>query len=700
MSFCGEIRYAIVRTRDEWRSVLVQACTQWADEGSSQCSQWADEGSSQCSQWADEGSSQCCDWWPCSWACQAFYWVANWVCQAWYWVANWVCQAWYWVAKWVCRAFAWVLYWVLTIVAYLVWYVLWIPCQVLGGPTGPDGRIKHIFVLVLENRSFDHMLGVSTGTVDEDGAIHPGVGVDAVTGLPTTVDGPGAQANAWDGQLFQVRAGAPFVMPVDPPHEFCDVKLQLAGTSISGKPLDDRCDYSGVYPPLTMAGFVENYANQAVAEESDPSSQQEAQAALADLDAVMACFTAAQVPVLSTLASEFALCDRWFSALPGPTWPNRFFLHAATSGGLDRSPTTLETIGSQLDGYQFENGTIYDALDSESLDWRVYHGDAFPQVSALAGMDLVTMASHYHGVDDLATDLQDQDFSAAYVFIEPNYGHVLTHGGNFQCGNSQHPIDDVTRGEALIKYVYESIRQSPHWASSVLVITYDEHGGFYDHVPPTAAVPPGDVTDPDNNGHGFRFDEQGVRVPAVVVSPWIPAVAPNGLEGQNCNLIDHTRYDHGSLLATVERLYGVPTLTARDAAANDFRHLLSADTMRDAPLTLPAPADSGFTCGADQPVERAARPAGAPPPPRTPLHDAYGTPADETELAARPVSATLRGFVEIAAMQDVRLHPADREDVIQRVRAIRTLGDARTYIDGVATQLRAVGLGGNAKHGS
>ena len=689
MSFCGEIRYAIVRKRDQWRAIMVQACTQWADEGSNQCTQWRDEGSSQCSQWADEGSNQCCDWWPCDWACDAFYWVAKWVCIAWYWVANWVCQAWYWVAKWVCRAFAWVVYWVLTIVAYLVYYVLWIPCQVFGGPSGPKGKIKHVFVLVLENRSFDHMLGVSTGTVDSDGGLHPGIGVDAVTGLPATVDGPATQTNTANDQVFQVRAGAPFVMPVDPPHEFCDVKLQLASTAITGEPLDDQCDYSGVYPPLTMAGFVQSYANQAAVEAADPSSQQAGQAALADLGAAMGCFTSAQVPVISALASQFAVCDRWFSALPGPTWPNRFFLHAATSGGLDRSPSTAEVIVSQLDGYQFENGTVYDALDSESLDWRVYHGDAFPQVSALAGMDLITMADNFYDLGDLAGDLSDQDFSAAYVFIEPDYGHVLTHGGNFQCGNSQHPIDDVTRGEALIKYVYESIRQSPHWDSSVLIVTYDEHGGFYDHVPPPAAVPPGDIIDPDNNAHGFRFDQQGVRVPAVIVSPWVPAVQPKGLQGQNCNLIDHTTYDHGSLLATLERLYGLPTLTARDAGASDFLHLLSADTIRDAPLTLPEPADSGFSCGDDSPVEQDAR-TSASLTARTPLHDAYGQAATEEDLALRPVSATLRGFVGTAAIQDLRLHPEQRERIEQQVRTIRTLGEAHAYITGVATQLQTV----------
>jgi phospholipase C len=150
----------------------------------------------------------------------------------------------------------------------------------------------------------------------------------------------------------------------------------------------------------------------------------------------------------------------------------------------------------------------------------------------------------------------------------------------------------------------------------------------------------------------------------------------------------------------VERLYGVPSLTARDAHAGDFLHLLSADVMRDAPLTLPDPADSGFSCGDDQPVDQEARTAGAVAAPRTPLHDAYGRAASEAELAVRPVSATLRGFVEVAAMQDFHLHPHERDRVEQQVRAIRTLGDARDYIAGVAAELQAASRTGHARRSS
>jgi phospholipase C len=512
-------------------------------------------------------------------------------------------------------------------------------------------KIEHVFVLVLENRSFDHLLGASTGMVDGDGQIRQGTGVDAKTGQATVVDAATDQTNVHNGVSYPVRAGAPFVLPVDPPHEFCDIQRQLASTSIVGDPADDQCQYSGKYPPLTLGGFVDNYADEAKSKHNVD--------ALADLGAVMSCFTAEQVPVLSTLAREFAVCDQWFSSLPGPTWPNRFFLHAATSGGLDRMPTAVETVRSQFRGYQFENGSIYESLDRHGLAWRVYHGDPFPQVTALSVMDLETMRTHFRRVDELRADLEDESFSASYVFIEPNYGLLEPPLGDFKCGNSQHPTDDVARGDGLVKQVYEAIRQSPHWASSLLVITHDEHGGFFDHVPPPPGVPPGDVTDPANNRHGFQFDQLGVRVPAVVVSPWIPF-----------NLVDHTTYDHTSLLASVERLYGLPPLTNRDAQANDFLHLLSATTPRDAPETLPDPADSGFSCD-DLVLSSLA--------------------AEAAQL--RPVGPALRAFVQLAATLDARLRPEQLPRLADRVHAVQTVRHARDYLMEVAARLRAAGLG-------
>src|SRR5580658_9392660 len=167
--------------------------------------------------------------------------------------------------------------------------------------TNPD--LKHIFVLMLENRSFDHLLGFSGIT-----------GADAVTGEPTAINGlTGQEANTHNGQSHPVSKSVPTSMAFDPGHEFEHVLQQLTGTA---PPLPA----GGVYPPVTLSGFADPFVKSSGA--TDPGE-------------VMQCFDPSQLPVLVTLAREFALCDHWFSSLPGPTWPNRFFVAAGTSGGLD-----------------------------------------------------------------------------------------------------------------------------------------------------------------------------------------------------------------------------------------------------------------------------------------------------------------------------------------------------------------------------
>ena len=297
----------------------------------------------------------------------------------------------------------------------------------------------------------------------------------------------------------------------------------------------------------------------------------------------------------TTLAREFAICDQWFSSLPGPTWPNRFFLLAASSGGLDGSPSKLDVITSTtIEGYRFSNGNIFDLLDQYCIEWRIFEGDDFPVSFALSGMNLNALQGRFEGFENFAPALQQSSFGPRFVFIEPKYGAAefdVTGPGDFTCGNSMHPLDDVTRGEQLVKDVYEAIRNSPLWERSVLLVTFDEHGGFYDHVAPPAAVPPGDTITEGYVQHHFRFDQLGVRVPALVVSPHTAR-----------GVIDHTVYDHTSMLATVERLFGMKNLTNRDKSANDFLHLFALETPRtDAPTSLPDPAvnPNPLRCGDD-----------------------------------------------------------------------------------------------------
>jgi hypothetical protein len=446
----------------------------------------------------------------------------------------------------------------------------------------------------------------------------------------------------------------------DPGHEFDHVIKQLAGASAEYDPLLG-------YPTPDMTGFVATHRERGAA---DPKS-------------IMACFDPEQLPVLTTLAREFAVCDRWFSSMPGPTWPNRFFAVAGSSAGLDDSPTTLElVINTALDGYRFENGTLYDMLDGKCLPWKVYHGDELPVSFALAGMTVNRIADRFDDMEDFDADVSDDGFDPVFVFIEPHYGNILPGTPeDYTCGTSQHPLDDVTRGEKLIKDVYEAIRNSPHWDRSVLVVTWDEHGGFYDHVPPPGAVSPGDLPgDPDNNTNGFDFTQLGARVPAVVISPLIER-----------GVIDHTEYDHSSIAATVERLFGLEAMTNRDAQANDVRHLLSRETARtDTPTTLPSPASSGWRCESD--------PDAAEPRSRADRDDRPGDLArldppvrQAVELAAHARINTLRkwdAYGRLAVLEELQAISSEREarefilrgrESVRRWKAQRGETSARGY---------------------
>lgn len=397
------------------------------------------------------------------------------------------------------------------------------------------GEVKHFFVLMLENRSFDHMLGRC--------------GVAGVDGISPEISNPGENGPVW------TSADAPDIPTSAPNHEYCDVQEQLFGTRTPDPTAEP-----------TMSGFVRN---------SGPS--------------VMQGFTRTSLPILNQLAAEFVVCDHWFASMPGPTWPNRFFVHAGSSGGLDNSPSDPHAAIAVLDsdgwwGFEFENGTIYDRMNVAGLKWRVYHGDHFPQVLSIKGLvnEFVKKNDVFRSIapgdphDPFARDIRD-NYDIAYTFIEPNYGIL---GGS---SNSQHPKGSASAGEALIKYVYETVRSSRIWDDSVLVITYDEHGGFYDHEAPGKCAEPGD--DPLNykqaeHPKDCRFDRYGVRVPTLIISPRVGRGA-----------VWNTTTDHTSILSTLRSVF--PTLgdklTDRDGAAPPFKDLLTGPLRQNTPAVLTDP---------------------------------------------------------------------------------------------------------------
>jgi phospholipase C len=395
----------------------------------------------------------------------------------------------------------------------------------------------------------------------------------------------------------------------------------------------------------------------------------------------MACFhTPTQLPVIHQLASEFAICDAWFSSLPGPTWPNRFFVHGASSSGMDRSPTLGEELAwESIDGFVYANGSIYDRLNATGHRWRLYQdkdnqfsdqpsgpefGGWISQVAAIKGISLLDL----HSLKRFERDLHDPAYrDTRYTFIEPNFGRSFFSpqgsfpGPTYKGGSSQHPEDDPSGGEGLIKFVYEAIRNSPLWDTSLLIVIYDEHGGFYDSVKPGAAPATGDPLPPQAlkmklNSTGFDFTQYGVRVPAVIVSPRIPK-----------GTVDPTLYDHASALATLERILGIAPLTARDAKANDVRHLLSLPTPRtDCPTTLVTPLT----------YEK---------PPAAPAPDIAHDPL--------PKSGNPVGFLHVLLKAELELFGREekaRAAILQNFRSLATVGEARAYVASLKAKIDAL----------
>jgi phospholipase C len=477
------------------------------------------------------------------------------------------------------------------------------------------GKIQNVVVLMLENRSFDHLLGDLPG----------------VDGITPGLSNPDFRQ---DGAPVPVRKAISPVMPYDPNHEFEDVALQLS--------LDHEA--GGLGDP--MSGFVE--------------SAQQIAATSEDADRVMEYFGQEQLPALTALAREFAVCNYWFSSLPGPTFPNRFFVHAASSGGLAESPSEL----SILAGFSFARGTVYDKIAAAGKSWRIYH-DGLPQsvsINSLRDDYISPFTTNFKKMEDFADDVSKGRLPE-YTFIEPDYD--VSH--DYQGGNSMHPRDDVRKGEALVKSVYEQLRNSNYWGKVLFLVVFDEHGGFYDHVVPPEATPPGD-TDTHANPHGFGFDRYGVRVPAIVVS----AYTKKGTLIDKDESGERIVFDHASVFRTLQERFDLAFLTDRAADATSLSVALNLEEARlDAGAALPKLPDSA-------PVS------------------AYSTPPAPATLAAaaaEPVSGDrhLTSMTALATAVDVAMakDPASKQAALSRRLKIGTRAEAQQYLREVDARVTA-----------
>jgi phospholipase C len=396
--------------------------------------------------------------------------------------------------------------------------------------------INHIVVLMLENRSFDQMLGLlyaDTGNTSPTG--------QPFEGLTGKESNPGSDGSAVS--VFAIKSTDPYAyyMPgADPGEGYTATNSQLFGSNTAPTP-----------PVATNQGFVTNFSYTLGWESSEGRSILPGTTE----SSIMGVFPLSMLPVLSGLAKGFAVCDYWFCSVPTETLPNRAFVNAGTSQGHMSDSTKSFTCPS-----------IFGLLSNNNVTWSIYGYDA-PPLTRLDFTDTTNADNSHFG--------QFTDFQAAaangtlpaYTFLEPSWG---------ASGNSQHPNYNVALGEQLIHDVYYALRNGPAWNQTLLIIVYDEHGGCYDHVPPPSGAVP-----PDNSvgEYGFDFTRFGPRVPAVLVSPLIAAgtvfrVPPGAMP-----------LDHTSILKTVETRWNLPALTARDAAANDVGNVLTLSQPRgDDPL--------------------------------------------------------------------------------------------------------------------
>jgi phospholipase C len=392
----------------------------------------------------------------------------------------------------------------------------------------PPGSIQHLVVLMLENRSFDHMFGFLKS------AAYP---IDGLNGDESNPDP--------DGVSITVSNDADFSgdFTPDPGHHFPDVNIQVFG------------NIEGTGTPA-MNGFVKAYAQM-----GGSSTKQSHK--------IMKCFAPGpkpdcKIPVLITLAEQYAICDRWFSSVPGPTLPNRAYAHSATSvGRVDMNPIWFE-----------QGKTIYELLAESNVSSKIFFHD---MTMAMTFKNFLKNQTFFGTFDDFL-DGCEKGKLPPYSFIEPRYN--ADDNNNF-AASDQHPDHDVAEGETLIHDVYQAIRKNANlWNSTILLIVYDEHGGLYDHVPPPATVNP----DGKNSlNPPFDFMRLGLRVPAVVVSPWIEA-----------GTIDSIQYDHASIAATARKLFLGPQwqskfLTARDQIANPFDWTLTRNSARTDQVDFNAP---------------------------------------------------------------------------------------------------------------
>ncbi len=379
--------------------------------------------------------------------------------------------------------------------------------------------ISHVIVLMLENRSFDHLLGDQPG----------------VNGINRAQP----RSNSYAGATYPQAPGAGRNVCPDPRHEWDHVTRQIAGNN--GGFVND---YAGAYP------------------HTGPVQYQD----------VMSYHEHGTLVALHTLADHFTVCDRWYAPVPGPTWPNRLFAMSGTSRGR----VTMPEGPFSWNLHWYDQFTIFDRLNEAGKAWKDYYGD-FPLSFLLVNQWQPKNVAQHHKMTEFFFDAQQKaDDFPAFALIEPQY---------FSPGaNDDHPPHDIHSGDVLIADVYNAIRRNDSlWKETLLLVLFDEHGGFYDHELPITLDPPD-----SNHGDNFDFTSSGLRVPALLVSPFAE------------HKVLSTPFDHTSLLKYLIDEWKLGPLYNRTAKAHTFKNDLLTDPRNAAtPTVIEVPPQPALEAPAD-----------------------------------------------------------------------------------------------------
>lgn len=403
-------------------------------------------------------------------------------------------------------------------------------------------NIKNVVVLVQENRSFDTLAGGFTYNPNIDGLVHHKYC------NPANVSQPNSQEVCAAGIAKNVASD-------DPDHSVTGGNMQVFGTYHPAKNATSSMD-----------GFI-----------TEQAYMYSLQHDMMEAAEVINYYKPDLVPVTNAMAENYVLFDRWFAAVPGPTDPNRSYLTSGTSHGHGHNDEVFHNSG-------MPQKSIFQQLSENNITWINYQNTTDIGSSSFPPDALFYEWTAKSGKGKTNVLPIDRFYSDAKAGTLPQFTWI-----NPECCDymSMHPKSPINMGENFMKGIYEALRSSPQWNQTLFILTWDEHGGFADHVPPPTGVPAGDnltYTEKANDGkeYTFHFDRLGIRVPTLLISPWVRkgVVQNRPVSGQN-------EFTHTSILKFVSELWTLETLTPRVAWSPSFSGLITNQFRGDTPEQLP-----------------------------------------------------------------------------------------------------------------